>query len=301
MVGSNHYYTMEQQANGKSLLEGFPSRSELIDLIETAVGRAVTASISQLMLQLRSEFTAMSERISTLDNKLTLVNTEVLSVTADHSVRITALEKRTSELAGQSVSDSILLDQKVESISEVELAIQKLKETNKELHQTVDDLEQKTRERNLRITGLSVQTNSAVLEVCSFIRDKLDVQDFHESDITNVVLVNKKKTSSSTLSGLQSTLEDSSHTTRPTIIVTFVNKKIRDKILLKRRSLKGSHIGLSEDLTLLSSRFLAMCRKDTRVKSTWSWEGKLYLTLIKDEKKRRVFPFMTLDEQLVNI
>lgn len=66
---------------------------------------------------------------------------------------------------------------------------------------------------------------------------------------------------------------DPSYSSRPTIIITFAKKKTLDRILLKRRSLKGSHVGLAEDLTLPNSSFIAMCRKYTRVKNIWSSDG----------------------------
>lgn len=294
---------MDRQTDAHPTSSDFPSWSELSRLIEDTVTKAVTASVSNAMAKMQLEISNLGDRISTLDNNFSTLSTELTTKTSTQSSRITAVENHIAQIANQCASDSILLDVKTGSLTEVELAVQKLKEDNQKLRQTVNDLDQQSRDLNLRFTGLGVQSHTSSQEIYSFIRDRLNIMDFRESDIAKVVVINKKRLPpsmiphSSPSASLDSAFE---HATKPLLIVTFSKKKIRDEVLMKRRLLKGSHIGISEDLTPLNSRFIAMYRKDPRIKNIWSWNGRLYLTLLIDDKKRSVIPTLTLDAQLDN-
>jgi hypothetical protein len=284
---------MDKQVDVHGAVPDIFSWSDLSTLIETSVTKAVTASVTQAMSKLQTEITNLSERITALDDRSSIFSSELIAKTTDNSSRIIALEGQMAQLANQCASDSILLDLKTGALTEAESAIRRLQTDNIKLLKSMNDLDQQSRSINLRITGLGVQAHSAKLEICSFIRNKLNISSIMESDISKVTTINKKNLASSTTPS-----SSSGYSTKPVLIVTFDKQKTRDEVLMKRRHLKGSHIGISEDLTPLNSQFIATHRKDPRIKDIWSWNGKLFMVLTKDGRKRSVNPALSLDCQL---
>lgn len=271
----------------------FPSWSELSALIEKSVTKAVIASVAQAMTGVQKEVADLNAKLSTMDSKLSAISTEVTQKIAAHSTRLTTVEQQLSHLAIQHATTSMQTDSQAGTLTQMEKEMNEIKTENVKSKQAFNDLEQQTRNMNLRITGLRVQGHTANLEIYSFLRDKLHIPNIRESDITKVSMIFKKKTSPSLIPS-----SELSSASKPALIVTFNRKEIRDEVLTNRRRLKGTHIGISEDLTLVSSQFIATHRKDPRLKNIWSWNGRISLTLVGEDIKRSINPFLPLDKQL---
>jgi hypothetical protein len=134
-----------------------------------------------------------------------------------------------------------------------------------------------------------VSPQTAEKEIFSFFRDRLNYTDIVPEDITNVMILGKNTTSSaSQSSGFSAT----------SVIVSFCRRTVRDAILRCRRILKGSKVGISEDLTPINAHFISSHRKDPRIFRIWSWNGKIYATTAKDGPKKLLNPTIPIADQL---
>ena len=277
-------------------MENLPPWSELSAIIELSVTKAVKASVSEAMLLVQMEVNRLTNQVALLDDKLTVLDNNFRESKINQASQITGHEKQLTKIASQAASDSILLDHQTGTIAKLEQDIIQLKNKVRKHLQITNDLEQKSRALNLRISGLKVQPHTSTQEVVSFCRDKLNIHDIQNNDILRVSIISKKTT-------LPNAESQSSHTNihtspKPNIIITFANIAVRDKILQNRRNLKGTHMGITEDLTPINSQFLKNNRSDPRIVAIWSWKGKLFCTLRNSNKKMIIDPTIPLDEQL---
>jgi len=61
------------------------------------------------------------------------------------------------------------------------------------------------------------------------------------------------------------------------IIMKFISRHTRDKVIRNRKSFKGQKIFINEDLTKLNQAVLTAIRTSTPADETgWSWDGKIY-------------------------
>ena len=60
------------------------------------------------------------------------------------------------------------------------------------------------------------------------------------------------------------------------VIVKFQSRKVRDKVIMKRKLLKGSAIGIHEDLTKLNASLLNRLDSSPGISKSWSWIGKIW-------------------------
>lgn len=74
------------------------------------------------------------------------------------------------------------------------------------------------------------------------------------------------------------------------VIVKFVNRHIKNRILAARRTLKGSGIRIYEDLTRLNNEVLASARKKApdEVSQAWSRDGKLFVKWKSSDKANQI-------------
>src|SRR6218665_3002832 len=157
------------------------------------------------------------------------------------------------------------LQSEIEDMKTLRDSITKLLTENILQKKLIDDLDQQTRNHNLRITGLLVHPIMAVDEIITFVKEKLKDIEVTAADISNMTILKKPAANQDHSQSAPKT---------PTLIVTFQRRAIRDKILRGRRNLKGTHM------------------------SIWSWNGKIYFTTAKGGTKRTANPFLSLDDQL---
>ena len=62
---------------------------------------------------------------------------------------------------------------------------------------------------------------------------------------------------------------------KPSIIVRFYRRTIRNDIIRARRALKGSAVSIREDLTRLNQALLNRAMNHPRVDRAWTWNGKI--------------------------
>ena len=134
--------------------------------------------------------------------------------------------------------------------------------------QTLEDLQQYTRRNYLIITGVPEERGENTDEVVrKLVKDKCDV-NVEESDI------------------------DTSHRQRigkpvygkpRAIVVKFTRYSVKRKIIMARKKLKGTKIGVQGLLTPFSQHLLQraneLVNKAHWIKSAWAWDGRVYVLL----------------------
>ena len=169
-----------------------------------------------------------------------------------------------------------------QSVQSVQSDLDGLKKVVVETQRQLNDLEQYGRRSNIRIFGIEIQENENCIDkVVSFVRESLSL-NISSSDVENAhPLASTRRTGyTATRTGLTPS--------KPAVIVRFRNRAIKDEILLRHKTLNGSGISISEDLTKLNINLMNRLRKEDRVDTTWSINGKVYFR-VKDNTVQESF------------
>ena len=133
-----------------------------------------------------------------------------------------------------------------------------LKENLKKIATKANDNEQYSRRNNIRIFGLQEDKSKSTSEsVVNFLKHELDV-DISHSEIDKAHPIGKSQDGKP-----------------PPLIVKFSNHRSKEKVLSRRRSLKGKRIFITEDLTKQNYQLLQAAKKHSSVSSCWSHNGKI--------------------------
>ena len=109
-------------------------------------------------------------------------------------------------------------------------------------------------------------------------------------DITDIEITHM------TAGSLQSSL---AQRRRPTMLIRFYSRDKRDYVIRSRKSLKGTHFDVTEDLTNLNVKTMNRLRNSEYVRTTWSWNGKIF-AILTNGKKVTVKPFQPISELLAS-
>lgn len=275
----------EDSIDIKPSSEGPISWSDLTSLIEKTVSQAVTKATTEAMGGVQLEIKDMRTQIASLDLKLSTTTKDLVSTVESLAGRIKAIEGQLDDFSHQPPDQ--LLSELPKRLETMDKTVNTILKDTAGFHKSINDADQQSRALNIRITGLKLNHDTATLQVISLLRDKLNYNDIKPSDITNVTQLGKKNSPTQSTAGFT-----------PVVVVTFQTKPVRDAILRRRRELKGTGIGLSEDLTRINANFIATNRKDPRIMGIWSWNGKIFILTSKDGPKKQVEPTLPLDIQL---
>lgn len=126
-----------------------------------------------------------------------------------------------------------------------------------------NDLEQYSRVTSIRITGIEDTENedgfATEKKVVRFLKDNLNINvESNDIDICH-------------------RLGKFNPARKRAVIVKLVRRKTKHAILHKRRALKGSGCGVSEDLTAANFRLMKAAKEVDGVQDSWSIDGKLFV------------------------
>ena len=80
------------------------------------------------------------------------------------------------------------------------------------------------------------------------------------------------------------------------VIVKFHRRATRDKMIMKRKQLKGIPVRIHEDLTRLNASLLNRLGNSPLIHKSWSWMGKIWaIAKGHGAKKVKVQPFEELE------
>ena len=153
----------------------------------------------------------------------------------------------------------------------------------KEQEEKINDLEQYGRRNSLRIFGVTEKKNETLADidktVIQLAKESLNIT-LKEEDIDIAHRVGKVGVNK----------------TRP-IIVKFIRRNLRNKVLAARRRLKGSKKTIVEDLTIQNLKLYNTVRGHSNVQQTWTRNGVVY-ALTYGGVKLKIDPTIPLDRQI---
>lgn len=148
-----------------------------------------------------------------------------------------------------------------------------VKSKQKLISAELNDLEQYSRRNNIQIFGVPEDSSD---ENCEKIAMKILAQNLqvevNPTDIEAAHRVGKKIPE---------------RTNPRPVIVRFVNRKDRDRVMMNKRKLKGSRLFVTEDLTRKNLVLLNEVKKMECVDRAWSFNGNI-TCVMKDKEKVRV-------------
>ena len=152
-----------------------------------------------------------------------------------------------------------------------------------DLYLKINDLEQYTRRNSIRIHGMSERGRGRYRENTNRI-----VADFLYNDL-----------------GLEPDIEiahrvgvKSRDPNKPrTIIVKFVRRSDELDVMLRRKSMKGKGVSISNDLTIRNVNLINEVREHERIEAAWSWDGKVYAKGTNGHKFK-LYPCIKVDVEL---
>ena len=233
-----------------------------VDEIQKIVQNAVASAATELRELFNNKLRDLCDRVGAAET------------------RISSLEDQLAKL-NQSTSQS--QSQVVNDLSEELQAVRT--ETRASLLASNDN-EQYSRRNNLRLCGLkSVQNEDCRVTATKFIRETLHVS-ISDTDVDVAHM---------TTGSLQPTTDGQQR--RPTMLVRFCRRDVRDRVIRNRRALKGTSFAITEDLTNLNIKMMNRLKNHSAVTTSWSWNGKLF-AILSNGKKVAVRPFQTVEELL---
>ena len=232
-----------------------------LDEIESIVQKAVSTAVVELKELFNNKLQELSERVAAAE------------------AHITMLEGRLSDFSHPTTGSS--QSQVTDGLS---MELEAMRTETRESLLLSNDNEQYSRLNNLRFCGLKPDANEECrVAAARFIRDVLHVQSVTESDIDVAHM---------TAGFVQAS---GNQQRRPTMLVRFCRRDKRDLVIRSRRILKGTHFAVTEDLTTLNTKTMNRLKNSEQVRSTWSWNGKLF-AILSNGKKVTVRPFQSVNE-----
>jgi len=199
--------------------------------------------------------------------------------------RVVALEERLSELENSSVATGSEQLQ-VHMSTELSAELQAMRSETRESLLASNDNEQYSRRNNVRILGFKPDEREDCRNAAArFVKNILKVSNVSIDDIEVAHMT------------AGSSASTANQRIRPTMLVRFCRRDKRDQVIRSRRILKGSHYAVTEDLTTLNVKTMNRLRNSADVRTTWSWNGKIY-AMMSNGNKVLVRPFQPISELL---
>ena len=161
-----------------------------------------------------------------------------------------------------------------------------------------NEFEQHFRNNNIRIRDSTVKRNSdnpkeAIVEM---FRDKMHLLDIQPKDfeIVSILPINRDRKTRTDQASEPNHDEINPAHQEHAVCIRFSDRKTKERILQKRKILKGCRIVIDEDLTSMNVKLMNRLRLDERMKNVWSWNGIIYAQL-QNGNKVAAKPFITVD------
>ena len=177
-----------------------------------------------------------------------------------------------------------------------------------ELQNKVDELEQYTRKNNIVISGFETKSYSEIVSGQNSVSDNLehDAEVMRNSETLETKVIDMFKTKvkvdvvSSDISAIHYLPKNNSDKKEPkSILVHFVNRKTKDKLLKNGKNLKNTEIYLNEHLTKRNAdihKKARMLKKEKKIMGTWTRNCKIYVKVDDGSLNGKIIRMNTMEE-----
>lgn len=270
-------------------LRWFSTEGEEIRLLETKTSAAQSKKRSVQDILDSSDSSDNSETMAEGEEREPTLR-EVLSAIQKMDAEVKNISTTVGELKGEIHLLHLENDNVKKELDEI-------RSENEYLHSKIRELETKidlvskqsshnaqySRRNNLRIFGVKEATNENVIQVVTnLVKTKLKIQDFTANDIDAAHRVGDF---------------DKGDDPKPRgIIVRFVRRIMRDRIIKARKALAGSRMAITDDLTKANMQLLAQVKAHKDVESAWPQDCRILVCMKKSKKIATVTSVAHLNE-----
>ncbi|CAG9818749.1 unnamed protein product [Phaedon cochleariae] len=150
-------------------------------------------------------------------------------------------------------------------ISELKNDMNFLKKENSELRIAMDNMEQISRDRNVRFFGIQENTGEDLVSVVLKVTNHtMKVKHITEKSILKCHRIPNKNT-------------NTDNPSPPAVLVQFVDTTVREKILSSRKNLKSTGISIQEDLTKMRLTLMKSAIDKFSKKHVWCRNGNIFV------------------------
>lgn len=199
--------------------------------------------------------------------------------------QLSDLTKKHTELEQRTVNLEKEKDDLKAQVVNLQTEVQNLKDNLKGHSSQINDCikwsnknEQYSRRNNIKIHGLALKDNEDCrVAVSNMLRDKLKLH-IKDGDIAAAHVVPRRQKPGTVDANQAGEDGEARPPPPPPIIVRFflAARDTRDEAIKRRKQLIGSHMAIYDDITTLNAKLLNRLKNDGRIKSAWSWMGKIY-------------------------
>ena len=263
--------TSSKDSPGLSKTDSTDPESVTLKDMERMIDKTVRKLFEEFKLEIRSEMKLLfAQHLEGLETRVKDIETDL----NDKSEKLIALEIRVDNIISAPKDENTALQPALDGVMKVA----------RQATIMANDCEQYSRRNNIRIRGLKVPTGDSCVEsVAKWINTSLKLSEVSPDDIGAAHPLPTKRTGT-----------DSSHP--PTIIVRFNKREMRDRVISARKTLKHTDYSVADDLTSLNMQLINRLKEDDRISDAWSWQGKIFAKLARNDKIVKARPFQTVDD-----
>ena len=191
------------------------------------------------------------------------------------------------------------VDARDKEIAKLKSVIDKQQNTLDTVQRTINNQEQYSRRNCLRFHGVSESEGEDTdALICQIAKEKLHIPLSKDDIERSHRLSSKKDLDQSQPGNARVTRNNKPREKRPrVIIVKFVSYRVRKLILSKRRLLKGTKMGIEEDLTKTNANLLKKTKDCSKVLAAWPSDGRI-LALVPASGGRTLKRLITRENDL---
>ena len=185
--------------------------------------------------------------------------------------QIEKVMERLERSEGQIFELEASMEKKSKEITSLKKQIESQEDSIRNLQAEMNSLEQYSRRNCLLVFGVKEERSENTTEVVSgIVSEHLDIKLTKDDiDRSHRLQPRRRPDDNGPTQG-----RNKAPPPKP-IIVKFTTYRVRNEILSKRRLLKGTGIGIDENLTRINAELLSAAKRTPGVKSAWSSDGRI--------------------------
>lgn len=204
-----------------------------------------------------------------------------------------------AELANVTAQQKLLMGL-FEEVKQLKIQINLKDKRIMELEERLDDLEQLSRQDNLIITGMEIKrTYAKITSGEEITEDSSPLEQLTLEEQVMSFLQAKKIDIQHEDISLCHTLPSKIDKSKPVIVLKFISRKLRNKVIMQAKKLKGTNVYINEHLTKKNgnlAREARLLKKQNKVFSTWTRNGKVWIKVKEGSQPKIIKEMKDLDK-----
>jgi len=233
------------------------------------------ALLSSITASFASAFSSCADRIvDAIDKKLSARMDSQAADVFELNRKVDRLEKMNKDL---STENNALKD-----------LIKSLSVKVETVEQSMDDLEQHSRNSNLLVHGIPLSSDLSEPDLCTRVLGILNNNLGTNLDETDINVIHR----------LSRPVAQSASAQPPPVVIQFMKKKTGSELISKRKNLKGKKIVITEQLTSKKAQLLKKVNgyvSSGKLQSAWTRDGRV-LARTMDDRTAMITPTTNLDQ-----